>query len=850
MSRSFLPVPHVFNRALIILGIGGLTLVSHSIQPVGAQSPPDAQVIVTIDAQGNATVIRDGPAIAFHPSRVLVHMRPGTAAEFLPGSGQARAFPGDRNLYLVTNPPGLSVAEVLSRYRANRNVLYSEPDHVLQAVDVTPDDALWSQQWDMIKIAAPAAWGVPQTDASDVVVAVIDTGIDYTHPDLQGNLWVNPGDNSHGFTCIRGSCVAGGADDFGHGTHVAGTIGAVGNNGIGITGINWGVQLLSVKFLDSGGGGYASDAILAFNKVTELKQQGVNIRITNNSWGAPFFDQSLKDAMAQAEGIGIVNVCAAGNINRSADVGPLFPAAYDNRGIVSVLATDANDAGAFFTTVGLATVDIAAPGVGTLSTVPTTTCTLCDPSGYKLLSGTSMAAPHVTGVLAALFHRNPTLTAYEARDLVLDPSSYDALVDPKAQTSSTGARINFAKALANPKLFNPVLNNFPTLTIGPDVFAAAGSQVDLTATAADPDGDPLRMSWARSYSTSTAMRPAGLFDWMVNSLFPNSAGNSVSFSAPSLARTALAEYWASTADGRGGSDHRRKYVTVAPAANPGLAPSGTLTVSPTDAPAGSTISVTFPATDPDGGPVAWDLWASGQGFTVVCCYSGTTASIRLDSVGVNRFSTQAIDRELHLSSRSSAIVRIGGATGEPPLTDAAFDKLDGPIPLTVNIDMSGSTDADGSVVGYRFGCGGGTFTPGAKSSKGSCTFNTPGTYWLWLSAVDDSNNIDVMSAYAVATPDTHPPTVRITNPAGLVTGDVAITADAADNIGVTRVDFYLDSTERPAIGSATTIPYTITWDSTTTTTGRHMLIATATDATGNIGTSPPISIVVDPSHVR
>jgi hypothetical protein len=134
--------------------------------------------------------------------------------------------------------------------------------------------------------------------------------------------------------------------------------------------------------------------------------------------------------------------------------------------------------------------------------------------------------------------------------------------------------------------------------------------------------------------------------------------------------------------------------------------------------------------------------------------------------------------------------------------------------------------------------------------QGSCTFNTPGTYWLRLFAVDDSGNSDVMSAYAVATPDTHPPTVRITNPAGLVTGDVAITADAADNIGVTRVDFYLDSTEGPAIGSATTIPYTITWDSTTTTTGRHMLIATATDATGNIGTSPPISIVVDPSHVR
>src|SRR5206468_5966792 len=159
--------------------------------------------------------------------------------------------------------------------------------------------------------------------------------------------------------------------------------------------------------LDASGSGFISDAVVAFEQVTALKQQGVNVRVTSNSWGGGGFSQALKDAMAQGEAAGILHVCAAGNSGQNADSTPMYPAAYDNRGIISVLASDQNDVGAGFTNYGLASVDIAAPGVSTLSTVPTTSCTLCDPSGYKLLSGTSMATPHVSGVLAAMFHKNP-----------------------------------------------------------------------------------------------------------------------------------------------------------------------------------------------------------------------------------------------------------------------------------------------------------------------------------------------------------------------------------------------------------------------------------------------------------
>src|SRR5207249_11609238 len=220
-------------------------------------------------------------------------------------------------------------------------VFYAEPDFVVHAAAI-PTDPLWSQQWDMTKISCPAAWDT-QTDSSDVVVAVIDTGIDFTHPDLQANIWTNPSDSTHGFTCMNGSCVAGGLDDFGHGTHVAGTIGASANNGIGIAGINWQVQLLSVKFLNSSGSGLISDATLSFNKVLTLIQQGFKIRMTSNSWGGGGFSQSLKDAMSQVEAAGAVNVCAAGNSGQNADASPMYPAAYDNRGIISVLASDQND---------------------------------------------------------------------------------------------------------------------------------------------------------------------------------------------------------------------------------------------------------------------------------------------------------------------------------------------------------------------------------------------------------------------------------------------------------------------------------------------------------------------------
>jgi subtilisin family serine protease len=814
-------------------------------------------ISVSTDESGAvATSVAGGPGARYHPSRSLVRFQRGAPSTFLPGSGTAHAFPGDASLYLVQNPPGLSVAETVRRYKSNPNVLYAEPDYLVQAF-VTPTDPLWSSQWDMTKISCPAAWDQP-TDGTDVVVAVIDTGIDYTHPDLQPNLWTNPPDSAHGYTCIGngstpGTCVPGGSDDYGHGTHCAGTIGAAANNGIGIAGINWDVKLLSLKFLGSNGSGWISDAISCFNKVTELKGQGWNIRVTSNSWGGGGFSQALKDAMANAGAAGVVNVCAAGNSGQNADVSPMYPAGYDNRDIVSVLASDINDIGASFTNYGLFNVDIAAPGVSTLSTVPLCTSppappiALCHSSGYKTLSGTSMATPHVSGVLAALFQKHPELSTYEARDLVLLPESYDALSDPKAQSTSTGGRLNFAKALGNSPPAE--LNGFPTLTMGPNIFASAGSSVNLTAIATDPENDPLRMAWAKSGSTSSQW----LFGSMLNSLFPNPSGSSVSFTAPSLARTAMVSYDASVADGRGGGAHDRDYVTVLPAPNPGGPPSGALTVIPTVVQANTSaqIAVSFPVIDPEGLPTMWDFWIGQKsGASGACCYSGPSTTVTLNP-GVFRFSTTPIDRELNLGQRPSVVVKIGDPipAGEPPIAMATLDKLSCPAPCTVAVDMSASSDPDGTIQWYFMNCGVSGFAAGSQSPIGSCSYTTPGTYWMILQVQDNSGSMDVVSTYAIVTPppggsDTTPPTVTITSPTNgaTVSGNVSITANASDNFTVSKVDFYREGAN--PIGTDTSAPYAITWDSTTALPGLHTLYAIATDGAGNTATSASVEVTV------
>lgn len=289
-------------------------------------------------------------------------------------------------------------------------------------ISATPNDSGYNGLWGMrgtFGVDAPSAWDVT-TGSEEVVVAVIDTGVDYTHPDLAANMWVNSAeipnnnvdddgngikDDIHGAKFVS-SPNGNPMDDNSHGSHVAGTIGAVGNNALGVVGVNWRVKIMALKFLSSSGSGTLSGAIQAINYVVLMKNRGVNVRVVNNSWGGGSYSQALHDAIARANDAGIVFTAAAGNESNDNDQSPAYPASYDVPNVVSVAAIDSDGNIAGFSNYGAASVDIAAPGVDILSTTPGAT--------YATYSGTSMATPHVSGALALLFAADPSLSAGQA----------------------------------------------------------------------------------------------------------------------------------------------------------------------------------------------------------------------------------------------------------------------------------------------------------------------------------------------------------------------------------------------------------------------------------------------------
>jgi subtilisin family serine protease len=238
-------------------------------------------------------------------------------------------------------------------------------------------------------------------------------------------------------------------DDFGHGTHVSGTIGAMTNNSTGIAGINWNVQITGLKFLDSSGSGTTDGAIAAVNYAESLKHRGVNIKETNNSWGGGGFSQGLKDAIENNGNPDMLFIAAAGNSSNNNDANPFYPATYDSPNIISVAATDNRDNLASFSDFGATTVDLGAPGVNTLSTLPKTG-PLSDPSGYGFLSGTSMATPHVTGVAALAWSIAPNADFQQIKDAILNGVDPDPSL---AGITVTGGRLDAFKTLQNLGMF-------------------------------------------------------------------------------------------------------------------------------------------------------------------------------------------------------------------------------------------------------------------------------------------------------------------------------------------------------------------------------------------------------------
>ncbi|RYX85078.1 hypothetical protein EON83_07475 [bacterium] len=366
------------------------------------------------------------------------------------GAIELQSF-GSIGWQLVKLPTGMSLEDGIKFYKSQANVLDVEPNPVVHAMAV-PNDPAYSQQYGLEKIGAPAAWNKNKGSAS-TIVAVIDTGVNYTHEDLSANMWKNPkeipgnGKDDDGNGYIDDVYGVDTVDKDGdpmdshhHGTHCAGIIGAAGNNGIGISGVNWNVKIMACKVLGADGSGSVAGIIEGLQYVLTMKARGNNIRVVNESLGGPGYSQATKDVIDALGKEGVFVAAAAGNETTNNDATPSYPASYDCPNIISVAASDSRDNVASFSNYGATSVDLAAPGVDIYSTF------WPGNSSYANSSGTSMATPMVAGAAALLYAFNPSLTPEAMKKLLMDT------VDPLPQWDGkvvTGGRMNLARALTS-----------------------------------------------------------------------------------------------------------------------------------------------------------------------------------------------------------------------------------------------------------------------------------------------------------------------------------------------------------------------------------------------------------------
>ena len=431
----------------------------HRGRPTATVEPLEQRVVLSADTAGLTRQLDwNGRVVDVHADAWIARSSATHVSDLGLAAGWQAESLGEGFFLLTT--PGAGVADVTGWAAGSPHVASVEPDFVIAPTTI-PNDPSFGSLWGLhntgqsgglvdADIDAPAAWETT-TGSRSVVIAVIDTGVDYTHRDLAANAWRNAGEiagdgidnDGNGFVDdVYGwdfaNRDADPMDDNGHGTHVAGTIGAVGGNGTGVVGVNWQVSIMALKFLSGSGSGSTSGAIGAINYATRMKRDfGVNVVATNNSWGGGGFSTSLRDAIAAGGRAGILFVAAAGNDGTNNDVTPHYPSNYSNDAVISVAATDRSNRLASFSNFGATSVDVAAPGVSITSTLPG--------NRYASYSGTSMATPHVAGIVGLLAAANPAATAVEIRTAILSTTTPVAAL---AGRMTTGGLVNAAAAVA------------------------------------------------------------------------------------------------------------------------------------------------------------------------------------------------------------------------------------------------------------------------------------------------------------------------------------------------------------------------------------------------------------------
>ncbi|MCM2354179.1 MAG: S8 family serine peptidase [Pseudobdellovibrio sp.] len=399
------------------------------------------------------------------PGEFVVKLKPGMmriSAQTL--SQQLKGFVTQKisgqNVVVVKKAVFETNDSAIKALNENPMVEIAEPNYIYK-INKAPTDPLYVQTWGLsnvgqadpknqvgvagVDINAERAWEI-QTGTREKIIAVIDTGIDWSHPDLAENMWVNEAeqngkagvdddnngvvDDIYGYNAITGTGNA--KDDQGHGSHCAGTIGARANNGIGVAGVNWNVRMMAVKFLDAGGSGSLADAIKAIDYATKM-----GAHVMSNSWGGGGFSQTLMDAIKRSNEAGAIFIAAAGNEYNNNDSSPTYPSTYQVENVMSVAAIDNRGAKADFSNYGKKTVHLGAPGVNVMSTTG---------GSYKSFSGTSMATPHVAGVAALLWANEPNLTAAQVKERLI--ATVRPLASMKGKTR-TGGMVDAYGALTN-----------------------------------------------------------------------------------------------------------------------------------------------------------------------------------------------------------------------------------------------------------------------------------------------------------------------------------------------------------------------------------------------------------------
>ena len=422
-------------------------------------------------------------ATDFDPDRVLVAFNSLTteaaATATLTASPLAEGISQlGLGVYSVDLRAGVSVTTAMTVFSALPNVAAAQPDYVL-ASTALPNDPSVSTQYQYQAgtggIDATTAWNAAR-GTGRTVVAVIDSGVDTTHPDLAANLWRNSrevagngrDDDGNGFVddVFGANFVANNGnvyDDYGHGTHVAGIVGAVGNNGVGVSGVAWTTKLMALKFMDSSGVGYTSNAIRAIDYAVAN-----GARVISASWGGSPYDSALAAALSRAQSAGVIFVAAAGNQSANIDSAPYYPAGYIRglANVVTVAATDSSDNLASYSSYGASTVTLAAPGSNITSTLPG--------GRYGTKSGTSMAAPMVAGAIAVLWDQNPT---WSYQQIIAKLKASVDVLPALAGKTQTGGRLDLAKmvgATSPPVSVPPVPVSPPPAPMGgPKVVSAA-----------------------------------------------------------------------------------------------------------------------------------------------------------------------------------------------------------------------------------------------------------------------------------------------------------------------------------------------------------------------------------------